>query len=287
MDEKFKSAVLFLITAVLVVLLVGSHYRIEKLEGELERHAHQREEVTRFVWAEYGADVYAAMNHFTETRPDVAEKFGENVEIEVDYIVHGRFGAFYDPREQLFWVYYDELLNPREEDVVYVKLTAYYPSNWSVVRGFPWVEYKVNHTTHEVIGVTGTTAQFALMNHFPYEKRQKLLRELGIENVTTECSSTFALFKTNGSWVDIELECAENGKSLCWFTMGWVEEKSGKLERVVVTKPFEGSCGKEREDTALQLREELMGDSFEVPPDIVEKLMDFTGGTLYEWTAGD
>ncbi|MDK2914186.1 MAG: hypothetical protein PWQ79_1101 [Thermococcaceae archaeon] len=287
MDEKFKSTAFFLITAVLVALLVGSHYRIEKLEGKLERYAGQREEITRFVWAEYGADIYAAINHFMETRPDVVEKLGENVEIKVDYIVHGRFGASYDPREQLFWVYYDEFRKPREEDVVYVRLTAYYPTNWSAVRGFPWMEYVVNHTTHGVIGVTGTTAQFALMSHFPYEKRQEILRELGIENATTGCSSTFALFRADGSWVDIELNCAENGKSLCWFTIGWVEEKSGKLERVVVTKPFEGSCGKEREDTALQLREELMGDSFEVPPDIVEKLLNLTGGTIYEWTAGD
>jgi hypothetical protein len=245
------------------------------------------EEITRFVWAEYGLDIYAAINQFKATRPDVVEKLGDNVKIEVDHVTHGRFSASYDPQEQRFWVYYDEFRDIRDEDIVYVGLTAYSPTNWSAVRGFPWVEYAVNHTTHEVIGVTGTTAQFALGRHFPYEKRQKLLRELGIENATRECSSTFALFKANGSWVDIELECAENGKSLCWFVIGWVDEKSGKLERVVITNPFEGSCGKEREDTAFQLRKELIGTQEGVPPDLVEKIIELASGVAYEWSEGD
>ena len=192
MDKDLKILIPFVIIFILLFQIAQMHYEIRELRGELESLKNQQEQFSRIIREEYGRDIYAAIDHLRETRPDIMEKLG-NASLTVDSISTWDFEASYDPRGGVFWVWHD-IHGWKERDVVYVRISAYYPSNGSRVPGFPWIRYRVNHTTGEVIGVSSDTAQMAVMRAYnqlyrnvtaylgisPYETRETCGSLLGL-----------------------------------------------------------------------------------------------------------
>ncbi|NJE04957.1 hypothetical protein E3E36_02085 [Thermococcus sp. M36] len=283
MDKDLKIVIPFVIVFILLVQIAQMHYEIRELRGELESLKDQQEQFSRIIWEEYRRDIYAAIDHLRETRPDIMEKLG-NVSLTVGSIFSWSFEADYDPKKGVFWMWHN-LNGWKERDVVYVRVSAYYPSNGSRVPGFPWITYRINHTTGEVLGITEDTAQAAVMRAY-WKLFDNISATLRIDQNESRgrCGGSVGSVADKGIWLHVEFECvsAEN-TSLRWLIMGEVDERTGVLKRLEITKPFPGSC--ERDDE-LRIRELLDKIPFRnaTVEGIKQKITDTAGGLIFNLT---
>jgi len=123
MNPYLKVAIPAVIILILTAQMIHLNMEIRGLQKDVGRLKDQQKQYTQVIWDEYGNDIYAAIRYFRETRPDLIQKLG-NAILTVDGIVTWSFSASYNPKERVFWVWYD---HPSEakKDIVYVKLVAY------------------------------------------------------------------------------------------------------------------------------------------------------------------
>lgn len=282
MDDDLRAIIPFIVILILIVQMVQMHLEIGELGKDVERLRHQQEQYSHILWSEYGRDIYAAMEYLQKTRPDIMERLG-NATLTVDSISTWNFGASYDPRKGVFWVWHD-IHGRAERGIVYVQIAAYYP-NGTPVRDFPWIRYRVNHTTGEVIGVSSDTAQMAVMKAY-YQLYRNLTSLLGVSPYETQetCGGLVQLVPENGTWFDFERECisAEN-LSLCWFIIGEVDGKTGALRRLGITRPFEEGCEKEDGLRTLDTIEKLAPYNA-TAQEIKRNILHMAGGLIFNLT---
>lgn len=282
MDDELKTVIPVIIILILIVQLVHLNLEIDGLKKDVERLKNQQEQCSLIIWSEYGRDIGAAIGHLQKARPDIMKELG-NASLTVESISTWSFEASYDPKGGVFWVWRD-IHGWAERDIVYVQITAYYP-NGTRVRDFPWIRYRVNHTTGEVIGVSSETAQMTVMRAY-YRLYRNLTALLGIpsNNTLRACGNYVAILPENGSWFDFEIECASSENlSLCWFVIGEVDEKTGLLKRLEVTKPFKGGCEKEDELRTLDIIEKVAPFNA-TAQEIKQSILNMTGGLMFNLT---
>lgn len=70
-------------------------------------------------------------------------------------------------------------------------------------------------------------------------------------------------------------------QNLPWILIGEVDDKTGKLKKIIVTKPFEGSCDKREEEYIMKISTELKVENTTLE-DLENKILEITGGKLIE-----
>ncbi|WP_157065423.1 hypothetical protein [Thermococcus celericrescens] len=282
MDDDLKAIIPFIIIFILIVQMVQMRLEIGELRRDVEGFKNQHEQYSHVLWSEYGRDIYAAREYLQKTRPDIMERLG-NASLTVDSISTWSFEASYDPEEGVFWVWYRPY-GQTERSIVYVQITAYYP-NGTPVRGFPWMRYKVNHTTGEVIGVSADTADMEVMRAYNRLYRN-VTASLGIPDnrILKTCRHPVELLSDNETWFDFEMECVSTENiSLCWFIIGEVDGKTGILRRLEITRPFEGGCENEDELRTLDTIEKLAPYNA-TAQEIKRNILNLTGGLMFNLT---
>ncbi|MFA4700945.1 hypothetical protein [Pyrococcus kukulkanii] len=277
MDEDLKRLIPPLIIFVLLVQVVHLHFEISELKNEIKGLKSQQRQYTQIIWSEYGRDIYATIEYLQKTRPDIM-KILRNASLAVSEISTQNFHARYDAKEGVFWVWYDPY-SYIERDIVYIELTAYY-QNGTRVKDFPEIEYQVNHTTGEILGVSRNTAERTVERAY-LRLRKNITASIGLKIIQEASWQSLGVFPDDGKWVVVEMKCASTKNiSLCWFVIGEVDKKTGMLRKLEVTRPFQESDEKE-----VKLR--MMKESNYSNPtarEIKRSILNMTGGLLLNIT---
>ncbi|WP_324736332.1 hypothetical protein VFC49_04365 [Thermococcus sp. SY098] len=272
-----------IVMLILLILPIEMYSKIQDFERELSYYKNQQEQFTKILWDEYGMDVYAAIDYFKQTSTELFEKLrGKNAFITVGSISAWNLDASYDVKTRVFWVWHKDYARPKDKDIVYIKLQAYYRNNLTKLRNF-WVEYRVNHTSHRVFGISDSMAQMTVLRYYRnVSKEIEKMLNFNMSMTRESCGGLLVLTLKNNTWLNAELECMSNERqSLCWILIGEVDDRSGKLKKIIVTKPFEGSCDKREEEYVMKISAELEFRNMTLE-DFENKILEMTGGKLIE-----
>ncbi|AHF80656.1 hypothetical protein [Thermococcus paralvinellae] len=284
MSREYKIVLAGIVMLILLILPIGMYSKIQGLEQEISYYKNQQKQFTEILWDEYGMDVYAAINYFKQTSTELFEKLrSKNAFITVESISAWNLDANYDVKTRIFWVWHKDYVKPKDKDIVYIKLQAYYRNNLTKLRNF-WIEYRVNHTCHKVLGISDSMVQMTVLRYY-YRNLSKEIEKMLNFNISTtreSCGELLVLTLKNNIWLNAELECMSTERqSLCWILIGEVDDKTGKLKKIIVTKPFEGSCDKREEEYIMKISAKLELENMALE-DLENKILEMTGGKLIE-----
>ncbi|GEM_PF-998682 len=284
MNRGYKIVLIGIIMLILLIVPIEMYSKIQDLEREISYYKNQQKQFTEILWDEYGMDVYAAIDYFKQTNTELFEKLrSKNAYITVESISAWNLDASYDVKRRIFWAWHKDYARPEDKDIVYIKLQAYYRSNLTRIRDF-WVEYRVNHTSHRVLGISDSMAQMTVLRYYYRNLSKEIEKMLNFNmSMTREsCGMLLTLVLKNDTWLNAELECMSSEKqSLCWILIGEVDDKTGKLKKIIITKPFKGSCDKREEEYIMKISAELKVENMTLE-DFENKILEMTGGKLIE-----
>ncbi|WP_457752898.1 hypothetical protein [Thermococcus sp.] len=284
MSKKYKMIVAGIVMSILLIVPIGMYFKIQGLEREISYYKNQQKQFTEILWDEYGMDVYAAIDYFKQTNTELFEKLrSKNASIVVESLSAWNLDASYDVKTGIFWVWHKDYARPKDKDIVYIKLQAYYRGNLTKLRNF-WIEYRVNHASHKVLGISDSMAQMTVLRYYYRNLSKEIEKMLNFNMTMTKesCGGLLVLALKNNTWLNAEIECMSTERqALCWILIGEVDDKTGKLKKIIVTKPFAGSCDKREEEYLMKISAKLELENITLE-DFENKILEMTGEKLIE-----